>query len=106
MKLGGEDEGYEKVRVVEGIDRYDTGYSKPYTPDNVDELAKMAVWNTGYSIQKYVGGQRIKVDSLKDFRDAPAGELLRWGHIASSVERNIMNEEAAGKYQPAQKVYH
>ena len=106
MKLGGEDEGYEKVRVVEGIDRYDTGYSKPYTPEAVDELSKMAVWNTGYVIQKYAGGQRIKVDSLKDFRDAPADELFRWGHKASSVERNIMNDEAAGKYsQPAQKVY-
>ena len=64
MKLGGEDEGYEKVVIVEGIDRYDTGYSKPYTPHNVDAVAKMAVWSTGYSIQKYVGGQRIKVERL------------------------------------------
>jgi hypothetical protein len=104
-KLGGEDEGYEKMRVVEGIERYDIGYSMPYTPENVDELAKLCRWNTSYSIERLNGGNRMKVDSLKDFREGVAEELLVLNHIANSQERQYLADMKAGKLQAQPKVY-
>lgn len=44
-------------------------------------------------------GMRIKVDSFKDWRNGIAEELLRFGHIASAYERQVLADEKQGKIQ-------
>jgi hypothetical protein len=77
----------------------------PYTPENVDELAKLCRWNTSYSIERLNGGNRMKVDSLKDFREGVAEELLVLNHVANSQERQYLADMKAGKLQAQPKVY-
>lgn len=105
------EEGYVKEKYVSHIDMIEECYSIPFTQENIDKLQKYCDGNTAYSIQKqdYRAGMTFIIESLKDWREGKAEELLRFGHIASSFEKQILEDEKIGKFQstpsPAARAY-
>jgi hypothetical protein len=46
----------------------------------------------------FKSGTRFTIRSLNDWRNGTQEELLRFGHIASDYERQILEDEKQGKY--------
>ena len=94
------EEGYEKSKVVTGVDTVEDAYSIPFTKENIDKLTKYTDGNTAYSIQKedYQTGITITIDNFTSWRDGNPIELLRFGHIASSYEKQVLEDEKIGKF--------
>ena len=94
------EEGYEKKVVVKGYDGYDTCYSIPFNDKNIDTLLKWTDGNTHFVIKKedYQSGRKLTIRSLNDWRTGNFVELLRFGHIASDYEKQILEDEKIGKY--------
>jgi hypothetical protein len=95
------EEGYSKAKIITGIDSVDVGYSIPFDKPNIDRLLKYTDGNTQYSISKqdYQSGKRFTIASLHDWIEGDIIELLRFGHIASSYEKQILADEKIGKFQ-------
>jgi hypothetical protein len=93
------EEGYEKIKVVEGIEGVDACYSIPFTQKNIDKLVKYCDGNTSYCIAKedYQSGRRLSIRSLADWKNGTAEHLLRFGHIASDYEKQMLEDEKIGK---------
>ena len=93
-------EGYAKEKYVSHIDRIEDSYSIPFTKENVDKLQKYTDGKTSYSIEKsvYRAGITISVESFEAWRDGNSTELLRFGHIASTYEQQVLADEKIGKF--------
>ncbi len=94
------EEGYAKEKFVSHIDRVDDCYSIPFTKENVEPLHKYTDGNTAFVIQKedFQSGRRLSIASYEDWIDGDVIELLRFGHRASSYEKQILADEKIGKY--------
>jgi hypothetical protein len=86
--------------IITTVEAIETGYSIPFIQKNIDKLIKYTDGNTAYSIQKedYRSGQRYTIRSLNDWRNGKTEELLRFGHIASDYEKQILEDEKQGKF--------
>jgi hypothetical protein len=107
------EEGYAKEKYVSHIDRVEDCYSIPFTQENIDKLQKYCdgTTATAYSIEKedFKAGITVSITSLEDRREGKAEELLRFGHVASSFEKQVLEDEKIGKFQstpsPAARAY-
>ena len=104
--------GYEKSKVVTGIDSIEDCYSIPFTKENIEPLTKYTDGNTAYSIQKedFKTGLTFTIDNYHSWLTGKPEHLLRFGHIASSYEEQILADEKIGKFHDhvtptAEKVY-
>jgi hypothetical protein len=95
-----EEEGFVQ-EIITTVESIETGYSIPFTQKNIDKLLIPHMdGNTSYSIQKmdYKSGARFSIRSLRDWRNGSVEELLRFGHIATDYEKQILEDEKQGKY--------
>ena len=94
------EQGYEKTKVVTGVDMVEDSYSIPFTAENIDKLTKYTDGSTSYSIQKedFRTGITITIDDFTSWRDGNPIELLRFGHRASSYEKQVLEDEKIGKF--------
>lgn len=94
------EEGYAKSKIVTGIDMVEDCYSIPFTKENIDKVVKYCDGNTSFCIQKqdHQSGRRIGVRSLEEWKNGKVEELLRFGHSASSYEKQILEDEKIGKF--------
>jgi hypothetical protein len=94
-----EDEGMVQD-IITTVDTIETGYSISFNQKNIDKLAKLVDGNTQYSIRKedYKTGMTFSVEGHNAWRNGSMEELLRFGHIASEYEKQIMADEKQGKY--------
>ena len=88
-----EDEGFVQD-IITTVESIETGYSIPFTQKEIDKLIKYTDGNTAYSIQKmdYQSGRKFTIGSLNDWRNGKSEELLRFGHIASDYEKQILED--------------
>ena len=63
-------------------------------------MLKYTDGNTTYSIQKedHQSGRRLSIASYADWIDGSVEELLRFGHKASSYEKQVLADEKIGKF--------
>lgn len=94
------EEGYAKRKKMVSWNECDTCYSIPFNDKNIDKLIKYCDGNTMYIISKqdYQSGRRFSIRSMNDWRNGSVEELLRFGHIASDYEKQILADEKQGKY--------
>ena len=94
-----EEEGLVQ-EIITTVESIDTGYSIPFNQKNIDKLLPFTDGNTQYSIQKkdFKSGSRFSIRSLQDWRNGTVEELLRFGHIASDYEKQILEDERQGKF--------
>lgn len=93
-----QEDGYSKKRVLSGVSSIEIVLSIPFNEKTADEIYKYCTGKTQYTIQKGENkGHRITVDSFEDFKKGEVEELLRFGHIANKVERQLLEEEKSGK---------
>lgn len=94
-----EDEGFVQD-VITTVESVETGYSIPFNQKNIDKLIKYCDGNTAFIIQKmdYQSARKFTIRSLNDWQNGSTEELLRFGHIASSYEQQILADEKQGKF--------
>jgi hypothetical protein len=95
------EEGYAKKVIVTGIDFIEDAYSIPFNKKNVEKLTEYTDGSTSYTISKedYQSGKRFTVSSYHDWLEGKPEHLLRFGHIASSYEQQVLADEKIGKFQ-------
>jgi hypothetical protein len=93
-------ETYEKAVVIDGVDYVEDSYSIPFDKKHIEPLLKYTDGNTAYSIQKedYQTGITISIRDYQSWVDGKPIELLRFGQIATDYQREILKDEAQGKY--------
>ena len=90
----------EKQKKFDGLTTMETGYSIPFTTENIDKIVKKYVTPQTHFIIRDKGknDRRISVDSLDEITLGTPEHLLRFGHRASDYEQQILAEEKQGNY--------